>query len=84
MKRGFMTTNDFIDIEKKLKEKILPSVPVKTIQVTKELINDLIPIVDDRIRFIDQNLYRNPGPLGEELKRLQEFFEVIEGISCEK
>jgi len=57
---------------------------MKTIQVSKELINDLIPIVDERIRFITQNLYRNPGFLGAELKRLQEFFEVIEGISCEK
>jgi hypothetical protein len=57
---------------------------MKTIQVTKELISDLIPIVDDRIHFITENLYRNPGFLGAELKRLQEFFEVIEKLDCEK
>jgi hypothetical protein len=61
-----------------------PKTHIKTIQVSKELINDLIPIVDERIRFITQNLYRNPGPLGEELKRLQEFFEVIEKLDCER
>ncbi len=84
MKDGFMTTKDFIDIEKKLKEKILPSVPVKTIQVSKELINDLIPIIDDRIHFINCHLHLNRGPLGDELQRLKEFSKIIDKMSCEK
>ena len=57
---------------------------MKTIQVTKELISDLIPLVDDRISLLKRSMRSNPSPLGAELKRLQEFFEVIEKISCEK
>ena len=54
------------------------------LKLSKELINDLIPIVDERIGFIQDNLHRNPGPLGEQLKRLKEFFRVLEKISCER
>ena len=54
------------------------------LNISKELINDLIPIVDERIGFIQDNLRRNPGPLGDQLKRLKEFFRVIDKISCER
>jgi hypothetical protein len=61
-----------------------PKTHIKTIQVSKELINDLIPIVDDRIRFITMNLHHNRGPLGDELQRLKEFSKIIDKLSCEK
>ncbi len=61
-----------------------PKTHIKTIQVSKELINDLIPIIDDRIHFINCHLHLNRGPLGDELQRLKEFFKIIDKLSCEK
>jgi hypothetical protein len=57
---------------------------MKTIEVDKEVVSYLVRIVDDRIRFIDENLRRNPGPLSEERLKLKSFFKVIDGLSVEK
>ena len=52
------------------------------ITITKELADDLVHIIDDRLRFIQHHIQHNRIPLGQEAKRLNEFFEVVESISC--
>lgn len=54
-----------------------------TVTISKELADALIPIIDNRIYFIQNKLYLNPGPLGKQLKILKEFFPILEKISCE-
>ena len=44
----------------------------------KDLANELELLVDDRIQFIQKNIHRNPGPLGESLVLLKEFHTKLQ------
>ena len=49
----------------------------------KATIDDLIPIVDNRISFLQNNKHKNPSVLEPQLKRLQELFKVLDRLSTE-
>lgn len=53
------------------------------VNISKQLASDLVDVIDNRIRFLSENIRRNPGPIKEKLERLREFFKIIDVISCE-
>lgn len=61
-----------------------PTSPLKTIQLDKETLNDLIQIVDARINFINDNVYLNRPFLEPQRDRLKALFRILDVLSIEK
>ncbi len=56
--------------------------PKNNAYIDKETATDLESIIDDRIKFVEANMHRNPEFLKPELQRLMEIFKTVQLISC--
>lgn len=61
-----------------------PKTHLKTIQLDKETINDLIPIIDEHIKFINDNIQHSRPFFEPQRERLKKLFEVLDKLSVEK
>lgn len=56
--------------------------PKNNAYIDKETATDLESIIDDRIKFVEANMHKNPNFLRPELQRLMEIFKTVQLISC--